>query len=256
LFREQFHYDWHWSWNTGNGEIGNQAPHEIDMANWLLDARQLPAAVHGCGGRFGWDDAGETPNMQLVWYELAGVPVVIEVDDLKVSPQRKVRPVRDGIRVGLVVRCEGGQLRGGLGGTYAVDPAGKTLRKFPGNGGATHQENFIAAVRSRRSADIASPVAQAERAAAIAHLANLSFRAGAPADAAALAQAAGENETAGRVLADHTKQLADWGLAKPPYTLGRKLELDPATGTLRTTGIDPALIRPAARAEFAIPELA
>jgi predicted dehydrogenase len=256
LFRNQFHYDWHWSWNTGNGEIGNQAPHEIDLTNWLLGDGPMPTEIRSFGGRFGWNDAGETPNMQLAWYQLAGVPVTIEVNDLQLTPTRKVTPVRDGIRVGLVVHCEGGQLRGGLGGMYAVAQDGKTsIKKFPGNGGAGHQANFIDAVRSRRSADIASPIVLAERAAAIAHLANLSYRAGGPGDRAALEQAIGANPTVSRLLADHTKHLADWAITQPAYTVGRPVTIDPATGQVVTTGIDQALIRRVCRPEFAVPEL-
>lgn len=256
LFRKQFHYDWHWSWNTGNGEIGNQAPHEIDLANWLLGDGPLPTVVRSCGGRFGWDDAGETPNMQLAWYELAGVPVTIEVNDLQLSPTRKVTGLRDGIRIGLVVRCEGGQLRGGLGGTYAVAEDGKTsIRKFPGDGGAKHQQNFIDAVRSRRREEIASPVANAERAAAIAHLANLSFRSGTPANRATLEESFGNHPTLPAMLADHAKRLADWGIAEPGFTLGRAITVEPDQAKVVTSGIDPALIRRVCRPEFAVPEL-
>lgn len=257
LFRNQFHYDWHWFWNTGNGEIGNQAPHEIDMANWLLGDGPMPGAIRSVGGRFGWNDAGQTPNMQVAWYEKSGVPVVIEVNDLQLTPKRKVTSVRDGIRIGLVVRCEGGQLRGGLGGTYAVGPDGKkAIRKFPGDGGAFHQENFIEAVRSRRGDSIAAKVVPAERAAAIAHLANISHLSGKPADAAALDEAIGSHDAVRRVIADHRKHLADWGLDKPEFVLGRALSINPASGVILTDGIDPTLTRRPDRPEFAVPELA
>lgn len=256
LFREQFHYDWHWAWNTGNGEIGNQAPHEIDLANRLLGDGPLPTEIRGFGGRFGWEDAGETANMQLAWYELAGVPVTIEVNDLQLTPTRKVTGMRDGIRVGLVVHCEGGQMRGGLGGMYAVGNDGKTsIRKFPGDGGAKHQSNFIDAVRSRRSGDIASRIVLAERAAAIAHLANLSYRTGARGDAAALDQCIGANATVRGIQADHAKHLADWGINQPAYTVGRPITIEPATAKVLTAGVDEALVHRVCRPEFAVPDL-
>ncbi|MEX1115417.1 MAG: Gfo/Idh/MocA family oxidoreductase, partial [Akkermansiaceae bacterium] len=179
IFRSEFHYDWHWAWNTGNGDVGNQTPHEIDIANRILGDGPLPKQIRCFGGRFGWNDAGETPNLQVANYEHAGVPVIIEVNNLKLSPTRNNSGARDGIRIGVVAYCEGGQLRGGLGGMYAVGEDGKKpIEKFPGNGGAGHQENFINAVRSRRHADIASRIVPAERAAAIAHLANISYRTG------------------------------------------------------------------------------
>jgi predicted dehydrogenase len=256
LFRDQFHYDWHWAWNTGNGDIGNQAPHEIDLTNRLLGDGAMPSEVRSVGSRFGWNDAGETPNMQLAWYEIAGVPVTLEVNDLQLTPKRKVTPVRDGIRVGLVVRCEGGQLRGGLGGTYAVGEDGKTtIKKFPGNGGASHQSNFIDAVRSRRSADIASQIVLAEKASAIAHLANLSYRSGGLGDRASLEQLVGANVSVSRILADHAKQLVDWGITEPKYTVGRAIQVDPASGKVLTTGIAESLIRRTCRPEFTVPEV-
>ncbi len=257
LFRENFHYDWHWAWNTGNGDVGNQTPHEIDIASRVLGDGPLPARIRCFGGRFGWNDAGETPNLQVATYELAGVPVVVEVNNLKLSPTRNVSGARDGIRIGVVVRCEGGQLRGGIGGMYAVGEDGKTsIKKFPGDGGSRHQENFIEAVRSRRSEDIASQVPAAERAAAIAHLANISYRTGQKADSAAILESHDENPLMRAILSDQAKQLADWSVANPEYTLGRMIEIDPASANITTPNLDPTLVRKLCRPEFEIPELA
>ncbi len=253
MFREKFHYDWHWAWNTGNGDIGNQTPHEIDIANRILGDGPLPKQIRSFGGRFGWNDAGETPNLQVAAYELAGVPVVIEVNNLKLSPTRNTIGARDGIRIGVVVRCEGGQLRGGTGGMYAVGEDGKQpIKKFPGDGGAGHQENFINAVRSRRQADIASRIVPAERSAAIAHFANISYRTGSK--TADIAEIAGGNKLMETILTDQAKQLAAWSVAHPEYTLGRVIDIDPATATVTTPGIDPALSRKPARPEFEIPD--
>jgi predicted dehydrogenase len=61
------HYDWHWFWDYGNGEIGNQGVHEMDVAVWGHN-RGLPVKVFSAGGRFGWDDAAETPNTQATTF--------------------------------------------------------------------------------------------------------------------------------------------------------------------------------------------
>ncbi len=252
-FREEFHYDWHWVWNNGNGDIGNQTPHEIDIANRVLGDGPLPKQVRSFGGRFGWNDAGETPNLQVATYELAGVPVVIEVNNLKLSPTRNVAAARDGIRIGVVVRCEGGQLRGGLGGMYAVGEDGKKpIKKFPGDGGASHQENFINAVRSRRHADIASRVVAAERSAAIAHLANISYLSGSK--STDLSEITKDNKLMESILTDQAKQLAAWEIASPEYTLGHVIDFDPTTAKVTTPDIDPLLIRRRCRPDFEIPE--
>jgi hypothetical protein len=130
------------------------------------------------------------------------------------------------------------------------------MQKFPGDGGAKHAENFIEAVRSRRRETIAAGVVTAERAAAIAHMANISHRTGVPADAKAVDEAVGNNETVRRILHEQAKQLADWGIDRPVYTLGKVLELDSGSGAITTAGIAPELVRRRDRPEFAVPELA
>src|SRR5512136_1140786 len=64
LMRKRLHYDWHWVWNTGNGDMGNQGIHEMDKCRWALGKRELPRSVFSVGGRLGYLDDGETPNTQ------------------------------------------------------------------------------------------------------------------------------------------------------------------------------------------------
>ena len=59
--RNRFHYNWHWNWNYGNGDIGNQGIHEMDIARWGLGV-QYPTKVNGMGGHFMFDDDQQTPN--------------------------------------------------------------------------------------------------------------------------------------------------------------------------------------------------
>ncbi len=76
------HYDWHWFWEYGNGEIGNQGIHEVDVACWGHN-RGLPVKVYSSGGRFGWDDGGETPNTQATTFTYGdGTIVTFEVRNL------------------------------------------------------------------------------------------------------------------------------------------------------------------------------
>jgi predicted dehydrogenase len=57
------HYDWHWFWKTGNGDLNNQGTHQLDVARWAIDKEQThPVRVMALGGRFQWNDQGETPN--------------------------------------------------------------------------------------------------------------------------------------------------------------------------------------------------
>ncbi|MCA9032365.1 MAG: Gfo/Idh/MocA family oxidoreductase, partial [Planctomycetaceae bacterium] len=62
LYRPKLHYDWHWDFNTGNGDMGNQGIHQMDIARWFLGEQELSPRVMSIGGRLGYDDAGNTPN--------------------------------------------------------------------------------------------------------------------------------------------------------------------------------------------------
>ena len=60
------HYNWHWFWKTGNGDMNNQGTHQLDVAAWALDEDQTnPSRVMSLGGRFQWNDQGETPNTMM-----------------------------------------------------------------------------------------------------------------------------------------------------------------------------------------------
>ncbi|RMF90608.1 MAG: gfo/Idh/MocA family oxidoreductase, partial [Planctomycetota bacterium] len=67
LYRNAFHYDWHWMWETGNGESANNGSHMLDLARWALQQETLAPRVMSIGGRYLWNDAGETPNTQVVF---------------------------------------------------------------------------------------------------------------------------------------------------------------------------------------------
>jgi predicted dehydrogenase len=79
------HYDWHWDFNTGCGDIGNQGIHEMDLCRWFLNEDKLPLRVMSIGGRVGYDDAGNTPNTQIVYYGYEKAPLVFEVRGLPKS---------------------------------------------------------------------------------------------------------------------------------------------------------------------------
>lgn len=86
-YREQVgglfvHYCWHWFWDFGNGESGNQGVHEMDVAAWAAN-KGLPVRVSSTGGRYAWDDDGETPNTQAIHFTYAdGTMLTFEVRNL------------------------------------------------------------------------------------------------------------------------------------------------------------------------------
>ncbi len=233
ILRPQFHYDWNWMWATGDGDIGNQGPHEFDLITWLLGDPALPAAMRCFGNRFAWNDAGETPNLQAAWFELAGVPVVFEVNDLWLRPDLNASPSVKGIRVGVVVSCEGGEFRGGRGGGYVVGEDGRTkTHKFPGDAGGGHARNFIDAVKSRRAEDLRGDLGRAIQSSALAHLANLSLRAGGEAKGSALREELADSPALVELLERQHKQLAAWSVDPEvtPYRDGPEVAVDPESG--------------------------
>src|SRR5690606_2866977 len=81
------HYNWHWFWDYGNGESGNQGVHEMDIAVWGMD-NGLPSREYSTGGRYGWDDAAETPNTQTIAFTYPdGRILTFEVRNLGSFPE-------------------------------------------------------------------------------------------------------------------------------------------------------------------------
>ncbi len=258
IYRPCFHYDWHWVYNTGSGNIGNQGPHELDMIRWILGDPSMPKKVQSFGGRFAWDDAGETANMQAAWFTLNEIPVIFEVNDMCLRPDLNSPANHKGIRVGIIVTCEEGEFRGGRGGGYVVGPDGKTkLAKFPGDAGAHHAQNFIDTVRSRRIEDLRAPIEQAQQSSALSHLANISLRSGTSLPLDKLQAAIPDNADLRDIIQRQHSQLRDWkvNLATTPCTLGAVVTTDPETATI--TGPESAvkLYRPEYRKEFTVPEI-
>ena len=188
------HYDWHWFWNYGGGDIANQGAHEMDMCRWALGQGGLPPSVMSIGGRFGNDDAAETPNTQITVFGYEPAPLIFEVRGLPHKAGVKAMDAYRGIRIGLVVQCEGGYFAGGAGGGGIFDNQGKKIKQFSGPGGGGHQANFIKAVRSRRISDLAAPIECGHLSSTLSHLANISYRLGRNTESGAIREAVHANE--------------------------------------------------------------
>ncbi len=261
IHRPRLHYDWHWDWNTGNGDIGNQGPHELDLINWALGSETVPRTVMSFGGRFGWHDAGETCNMQVAVYD-CGVPVVFEVRDMWVEPKKNYSPHYKGIRVGVIITCEGGEFRGGRGGgtVYDLKDPKKKIKRFQGDGGRHHQKNFFEAVRSRKIEDLHAEIAPAALSSDLAHYANACVRAGQQADPKELAEKVKGDKLASEAAGRFGEQLANWNVdyAKEPWSVGPVLRVDPAThrfsGGPDYEKANAYLARAAYRKGFEVPE--
>ncbi|MEO0508383.1 MAG: Gfo/Idh/MocA family oxidoreductase [Verrucomicrobiota bacterium] len=256
IMRPKIHYDWHWDFNTGNGDMGNQGVHETDMVYWLLGHPGLPEQINCFGNRFAWNDAGNTPNMFTIWCKWGGVEVILETNDVKLGPDRNASSIRMGTRVGIVAECEGGFLKGGRGGMVAVEPDEKTIiRRFKGDGGKSHQQSFIEAVRNNDSSTLPTTVAKSTPAEAVMHFGNAAYRTGTLTDESTLKSSVQGNEDLMEILSDQSEQLKAWGINKPQYFAGKTVHLNTETGEVLKPLMGKELIGPNYRKGFEVPKL-
>src|SRR6185436_1167722 len=183
LRRARLHHDWRWLFTWGDGELGNRAAHALDLARWALHAEGLPASVLTAGGRLGYADDGETPNTLLVRYGFQPAPLVLEIRGLPSSREAQgadwSASMDDtlGVRVGAVLHCEHGTLRIHLDAlAIACDDEGKEIRRWEGAGDPF--ANWVAAIQSRRAADLSAGIETGARSSGLVHLANAVHRAG------------------------------------------------------------------------------
>jgi len=223
ITRRNFHYDWHWFWETGNGDLGNSDVHRADLVRFGLGVEKLPVAVMCYGGRVGYEDAAETPNTQVVVHDYGDVTVVQEVRGLESSRFR--------IPAGAVFTGSEGHVGMTAGSSAFFDPSGQLIEKLPGEP-EDHFGNFIEGVRSRDRSHLNAEILGGHLSAGLCHLGNISY-------------CLGEEASAKEILAEleSRKLRDDWGdtfertrahlaengvdIEKTRLTLGPWLEFDP-----------------------------
>jgi len=258
LMRKKLQYDWHWVWATGNGDIGNQGPHETDLCRWVLGKKNLPPRVISIGGRFCWNDDGETANTQLVVLDYGDVPILFEVRNLGRKKGEKTQDAYKGVRVGVVVECEGGYFAGGRGGGWTYDNKGERIKQYKGDAGGNHHRNFIDAVRSRKLETLHSDANEGHLSASLAHMGNISHRVGKGAGNDACMEAVKANKEACECLGRITEHLKknEVDFTKTPLTLGPWLTMDAAQEKFTGEFADQAnkLVRETYRSPYVIPD--
>jgi predicted dehydrogenase len=177
LMRKRLHYDWHWVWDTGNGDLGNQGIHEMDVARWFLGVMELSPRVFAVGGRLGYVDDGETPNTMVIYHDYPGAPLIFEVRGLPQQTGLQGMDRYKGAQIGIVVECEGGHVTvPSYTAATAYDKDGQVIKEFKGAEG--HHENWIKAVRSRRKEDLNADILEGHLSSALCHTGNISYRLG------------------------------------------------------------------------------
>ena len=176
------HYNWHWFWDFGNGDIGNQGVHQMDIARWLIPASHsasatYPRTVISLGGRFGYRDQGQTANTQIARHGLRR----------HAAHLRGPRPADTARLPGRRRSATSPISRPAPSSRDKFYPKGKTdavplsqvvkveAQRGPGKG---HFGNFIAAVRSRKVEDLNADILEGHYSAALCHLPNISYRLG------------------------------------------------------------------------------
>ena len=178
--RNRFHYNWHWFWDYGNGDIGNQGIHQMDICRWLLDVT-YPTKVSSMGGHFMFDDDQETPNTQVATFEFDGLGkkkfLVFEVRHWMSNHEAGLgEGKKDPNTIGNIFYGSKGYMV--VGGGYKTF-LGREQEPGPArSGGGNHFENFLEAMRSRKPSDLNAEIEEGAMSTVLVHLANISYRLG------------------------------------------------------------------------------
>ncbi len=249
------HYDWHWFWAYGSGDLGNQGIHQMDICRWFLGEMELAPSVISVGGRLGYEDDGETPNTQLVFQGYEKAPLIFEVRGLPEAKDAKNMDKYKGASVGCVIECEGGHVTvPNYSGATAHDKDGNQIKKW--SGAEDHFANFIKAVHSRRVEDLHADILEGHLSSALCHTGNISYRLGAAKNPQAIKEALkstkGMSETFDRMAAHLEKNGVD--ITKNQVTLGVPLKMNPKTEKFIGNQAADALLTRKYRPPYVVPE--
>ena len=208
LNEKRFKYNWHWFWDTGNGDIGNQGVHEIGICRWGLGDPDMPKAAFAMGGKYAYNDDQETPNTLLASYDYGGREIVFEVRGIltggegvplrtrprppanAAQPPSTPAPSNAPPQPANPINVAIGNLFYGSEGWAAMSDQGfqafkgesneLIMEEKPERGDTTsaHMKNFLDACRSRNYKELHDGIENAYLSASLCHLANISYRTG------------------------------------------------------------------------------
>jgi predicted dehydrogenase len=213
------HYNWHWFWEFGNGEIGNQGVHQMDVARWALPEGSLPKSVVSVGGRFGYKDQGQTPNTQLTIIDFGGPKILFEVRGLVKKDHSYNQFFTDQ-----------GAIKGGK-----FFPKGKDEGEpiegveFHVNNPGKPFDNFIDCVRTRKRENLNAEILEGHLSSLLCHLGNISYRLGKETPFDQESKAFGDDKTAYEYfesMKDHLGNANKLNLNDLQCHLGRTLAFD------------------------------
>lgn len=261
LFRPRLHYDWHWDFNTGNGDMGNQGIHQMDIARWFVGHKTISPRVISIGGRVGYQDAGDTPNTQTVIHAYEQAPIIFETRGLP-----KAKEYQDnrwggsmdnymGSQIGVIVFCESGRMViPSYHQALAYDQDGKLIQDF--NQGGNHFGNFLEAVQQRDPSKLNADILEGHLSSALCHTGAMSHQLGHSGTADEALAAAGDNDrfrdSIQRML-DHI-QANEVDLSSTPLVIGADLQFDVKAESATDNPQAQALMTREYRDGFELPE--
>jgi predicted dehydrogenase len=231
--RGPIHYDWHWFWNYGGGDITNQGIHQMDVARWMLGAKGLPKDVMSFGGRFGYQDDAETPNTLVSVMNYDEAPLIFEVRGLGRKKDMRAMDVYRKSSIGVVVQCENGYINvSENGAAVAYDNNGQRIEAFTGADNGAHRRNWMKALQSRKVEH--GLIEEGHYSSSLCHLANISYLTGAPKSTGLLAEAVASDlaakEAMGRTMEHLKANEVDFEKSQP--VVGPLLKIDAKTEML------------------------
>lgn len=263
--RPNFHYDWHWQRLFGNGDLGNQGPHQTDIARTFLGVDQFPTSVISYGGRLGYQaernddnyvDAGDTANTEvsIYNYENDGKTLVFETRGLETEDYR-------GAKIGVVAHgSEGYLVQIQYDYCAAFDKDMNLVKEF--RGGGNHFRNFVDAIVNHDYASLNADARCGHLSAGLSHVGNISYYLGEDNKVSVeeakkiVADIPGNDDnldTLQRTIDHLVKNGVD--LDKYPISMGRALKIDPNTDSFVGDAEATKMETREYRGEFVVPEL-
>jgi predicted dehydrogenase len=249
------HYNWHWFWDFGNGDVGNQGVHQLDVARWMIPGATLPKSVFSLGGRWGYTDQGQTPNTQLAVYDYGDTKLVFEVRGLKTDEYY-------GQKVGNTLHFEDGTVVTDKAvfrkGSTTAEPLPKlNVQTAEAVWEGDHFRNFVNCVRSRKRDELHADILEGHYSAALNHLANISYRLGTDATYDAEQKAFGDDKASVEMLTrmnEHLSRDNGLNLAETKFRVGKTLAFDPTAEKFVGAPDADAMLTRNYRAPFTVPE--
>ena len=261
------HYNWHWFWDTGNGEIGNNGVHYFDLCCWALGETH-PNSVIAFGSRFvkdpanGYKDQAQTPTLQFALYDFNGIPVIFESCNIA-GPRERWNPreeaefyTENGIIQGNNFIPNGGGARQRIDAEFTKP----NNSGFNNNSSTCNCANFIDAVRDRDSVPLNAPIAKGLYAAALCHWGNAAYRTGKPESFATIREKMGSNtilqESIEKVVTNFKDVFGDSAkIEDVPFQVSEKLAIDIEKEKFVNSPQGNAFLTRVPRPPFVVPEL-